>query len=165
MVLFTLSCATACLGPGNRLTAIKQLPNYPSGSGLACHNGHIYIMGDDAPYLLVLDSLLDPTDSIRIFETSEKRIAKEIKPDTEAITIIKKNDTGALLIVGSGSLSPSRDSCYLLNLFGKEIKKYGLDSFYQRLKKNHGSLNAWPCFLATKSRVFPMRIWPGVILL
>jgi len=39
-----------------------------------------------------------------------------------------------MLALGSGSLSPSRDSCYVLNLPGNEIKKYGLDSFYTRLK-------------------------------
>src|SRR5688572_10405236 len=126
----------ACSGPGSKLTAIKSLPGYPSGSALAYHNGHIYIIGDDASYILVVDSSLNPTDSIRAFKASEKRIAKETKPDTESIALVRKNNSAALLVVGSGSLSPYRDSCYLINLPGKEIKKYGLDTFYTRLKKS-----------------------------
>ena len=133
-VLVILSGATACSGPGSKLTAIKLLTGYPSGSGLAYHNGRIYIVGDDAPYILVLDSLLNAIDSIRIIESSGKRIAKERKPDIEALAIIKNNNTATMLAVGSGSLSPSRDSCYVLDLPGIEIKRYGLDSFYSRLK-------------------------------
>ncbi|HZI55015.1 MAG TPA: hypothetical protein VFD56_14970 [Chitinophagaceae bacterium] len=110
------------------------MPGYPSGSGLAYFNGRIYIMGDDAPFILVTDSLLDEIDSIRIFETSEHRIAKEKKPDTEAIAIFKKNNATSLLVVGSGSLTPSRDSCYVVGLPDKEIKRYSLDSFYTTLK-------------------------------
>jgi len=132
--LVIISGATKCSDPVSKLTTMKILPGYPSGSGLAYHNGRIYIVGDDATYILVLDSLLNVIDSIRIVESSEKRITKERKPDTEALAIIKNNNTATMLALGSGSLSPSRDSCYVLNLPGNEIKKYGLDSFYTRLK-------------------------------
>ena len=132
--LVIISGATTCSDPVSKLTTMKILPGYPSGSGLAYHNGRIYIVGDDATYILVLDSLLNVIDSIRIVESSEKRITKERKPDTEALAIIKNNNTATMLALGSGSLSPSRDSCYVLNLPGNEIKKYGLDSFYTRLK-------------------------------
>ena len=132
--LVIISGATTCSDPVSKLTTVKILPGYPSGSGLAYHNGRIYIVGDDAAYILVLDSLLNVIDSIRIVESSEKRIAKERKPDTEALAIIKNNNSATMLALGSGSLSPSRDSCYVLNLPGNEIKKYGLDSFYTRLK-------------------------------
>jgi len=139
-LLVILAGATACLGPGSKLGAIKLLTGYPSGSGLAYHNGRIYIVGDDAPFILVLDRLLNVIDSIRIVESSEKRIAKERKPDTEALAIIKNNSTVTMLAVGSGSLSPSRDSCYVLNLARNEIKGYGLDSFYTRLKHSGMSM-------------------------
>jgi len=132
--LVIISGATTCSDPVSKLTTMKIVPGYPSGSGLAYHNGRIYIVGDDATYILVLYSLLNVIDSIRIVESSEKRITKERKPDTEALAIIKNNNTATMLALGSGSLSPSRDSCYVLNLPGNEIKKYGLDSFYTRLK-------------------------------
>jgi hypothetical protein len=135
-VLVVLSGATACSGPGSKLTGIKVLTGYPSGSGLAYHNGHIYVVGDDAANILVLDSLLNIVDSIRIVASSEKRIAKEVKPDTEALAVIKKNSMATMLSLGSGSLSPSRDSCYVLNLAGNEIRRFSLDSFYTRLKRS-----------------------------
>jgi len=111
---------------------MKILPGYPSGSGLAYHNGRIYIVGDDATYILVLDSLLNVIDSIRIVESSEKRITKERKPDTEALAIIKNNNTATMLALGSGSLSPSRDSCYVLNLPGNEISERSADEHVGR---------------------------------
>jgi len=135
-VLAIISAATTCSDPVSKLTTMKILPGYPSGSGLAYHNGRVYILGDDATYILVLDSLLNVIDSIRIVQSSEKRIAKERKPDTEALAIIKENNTATMLAVGSGSLSPFRDSCYVLDLPGNEIIKYGLDSFYTRLKQS-----------------------------
>jgi len=93
-------------------------------------------MGDDAAYILEMDSQLNPTDSIHLFETSEKRIAKERKPDTEALAIVKMHNTTSLLLLGSGSISPYRDSCYVVALPGKEINKYSLDTFYARVKKS-----------------------------
>ena len=132
--IFIFPGAIACTGPRSKLAAIKQLQGYPSGSGLAYHNGRIYLVGDDAPYMLVLDSSLNVVDSIQIIASSDKRIAKERKPDPEALAIIKKNGMATMLAIGSGSLSPSRDSCFVLNMPGTEVRRVALASFYTRLK-------------------------------
>ena len=132
-ILLIISAGIACSNADNKLVAIRSLP-YPSGSGLAYHNGRLYVMGDDAPYLLVTDSLFNSIDSIQIFETSEKRIEKNVKPDTEAIAFVNNKNNIAVMLFGSGSLSPSRDSLFVLSLAGKKVNRYSLDTFYTRLK-------------------------------
>jgi len=125
---------TACNKPQSKLISVKELSDYPSASGLAYHDGRIYIMGDDAAYMLIMDTSFNIIDSISVFDAAAKRIAKDRKADPEAIALINKKPGTELLVIGSGSLSPYRDSCYNINLPGKTIKRTGLDTFYQALK-------------------------------
>ena len=62
---------------------IKKL-DYPSASAVEYFDGRLYIMGDDATALLVLDTNLNVLGQKPILSYSEKRISKEIKPDIEA---------------------------------------------------------------------------------
>jgi hypothetical protein len=88
------------------LKEIKPLPDYPSASGITYYNKQFYIIGDDASNLLILDSNLIIKDSIQLYSFAEKRIPKVVKPDLESITLIADNK---LLLLGSGSLSPTRN--------------------------------------------------------
>src|SRR5688572_32324928 len=71
--LFTLfilallcSCESEIKGDG-RLTRVKTLNYYPSGSALEFINGRLYLMGDDARYVLVLNDDLEGVDSLVLF--------------------------------------------------------------------------------------------------
>lgn len=132
--IFSIILMLSCNKPAGKLIAIQSLPGYPSGSGLAFHNGHIYLMGDDAAQLLVTDTLFNVTDSIGVFESAERRMAKDKKTDIEAIALFNRNKTPLLLMPGSGSLSPNRDSCITIDLLTKEKKQYSLAVFYSRLR-------------------------------
>lgn len=132
--LFVILIMLSCNKPAGTLVSVQSLPGYPSGSGLAWHNGHIYLMGDDAEQLLVTDTSFNVTDSISVFESAEKRIAKDKKPDIEGMTLINTNKTPLLLMLGSGSISPNRDSCIIIDPLTKEKKRYSLTIFYDRLK-------------------------------
>jgi hypothetical protein len=115
------------------LKEIKKLDHYPSGSGIEYFNNQFYVIGDDANELLILDSNLNPLDSINLYSFEEKRIPKKLKADLEAITITKDNK---LLIVGSGSLSPYRNTAWLIDPITKQKDSIRLDTFYQRLIPN-----------------------------
>lgn len=115
------------------LKEVKKLDNYPSASGIEYFNNLYYVIGDDANNLLILDSSLNPTDSINLYSYTEKRIPKLVKADLEAITITKDNK---LLIVGSGSLSPTRNVAWLIDPVSKQKDSIRLDTFYQRVKAN-----------------------------
>jgi len=110
---------------------IKKL-DYPSASGIEFYDGKLYVIGDDATNLLVLDSNLNIVDSIPIIDYPGRRIPKDIKPDIEAVALRDDN----LFVFGSGSLSPYRNSGWKLNL--KEIERYSysldLEPLYSKVK-------------------------------
>ena len=123
---------TASCGSNNMLKEVKQL-NYSSASGIEYFNNQFYVIGDDANNLLILDSNLNPTDSIILYPFTEKRIPKKLKADLEGITITKDNQ---LLLLGSGSLSPYRNTVWLIDPLTKQKDSIRLDTFYQRLILN-----------------------------
>ncbi len=127
-----LSLFTSC-GSKNMLQEVKKLDHYPSASGIEYFNSQFYVIGDDANDLLILDSNLSPTDSIPLYSFPEKRIPKKLKADLEGITLTKDNQ---LLLLGSGSLSPFRNTAWLIDPLSKRIDSFRLDTFYQRLVLN-----------------------------
>ena len=124
---------SSCGEREGQLLISKELPHYPSGSGLAYFRDHIYLMGDDAPYLLVLDTGLNPIDSISLFP-GKGRIPKEEKNDPESLALLNPDNDPALLVLGSGSLPPNRDSCLVIYLDTKKERRYSLDTFYRRIR-------------------------------
>jgi hypothetical protein len=129
---FFFICLIACRERSS-LLATKELSNYPSGSAVEYSDGHFFLIGDDATYVLLLDEKLEPVDTIQLYENNEARIPKATKPDLEAATLIVQNDTTKLLLVGSGSVKPYRNTCWLINEVTKEKKEIKLDTFYHRL--------------------------------
>lgn len=115
---------------------VTKLPEYPSGSGIEYYNNRYYLIGDDATQLLQLDQNFKVTDSIELYHSAQKRIPKNIKPDLEAITLVKENGADRLLLIGSGSLTPYRDIAWLINPGNGRADSIRLDSFYKKLMKS-----------------------------
>ncbi len=130
VLIFTI-CILSCKNDNNVLQEIKILPDYPSASGIEYSDKQFFIIGDDANKLLILDSSLNSVDSISLYSFPEKRISKKIKADLEAI-LITRNDK--LLLLGSGSLSPYRNTAWLIDPVSKQKDSILLDTFYQRLQ-------------------------------
>lgn len=130
--LFSFQIAFIC-SCGNKtvLEEVKLIPSYPSASGIEKLNNKYYIIGDDAKNLLILDSSLNAFDSISLFPFSEQRIPKTIKADLESISLTKDNK---LFLLGSGSLSPYRNTGWLIDPVKKEKQLIHLDTFYKRLE-------------------------------
>lgn len=124
----------ACKNDNSSLEKMTTLIDYPSGSGIAYLNKKIYLMGDDASYLLITDTGFHPIDTIHFFPSTGKRIPKNIKKDPEAAAIVKVNMLPMLLLVGSGSVAPQRNYCWFINPSSKEKIEVSLDTFYNRLK-------------------------------
>lgn len=124
----------SCQTPIVLLKEIKELPAYPSASGIEYYNNHFYVIGDDATCVLQLDSDFVITDSIPVYEPAPKRIPKETKPDLEAITLVSWKKKPHLLILGSGSLAPFRNTGWLIDPATKEKTAIDLGIFYGILK-------------------------------
>lgn len=137
LIIFILLAITACTNQTMTFKESEQflLDNIPSGSGISKANNQYYIIGDDSPYLFVCNTKFDIVKKIAIADTaglSNGRISKPKKADLEAMEIINERE---LIIFGSGSKSPQRDS-FIRILLEEEVKveSYNLTKFYEYLK-------------------------------
>src|SRR5436190_13489188 len=126
------SCSNKKKSPG---VQIKKL-YYPSASSIEYFDEKLYVMGDDATNLLVLDTNLNIINSISLLSFPGKRIPKEFKPDLEASAFYRDNKGTVLFLFGSGSLSPYRNSA-LWYYFETKIKDtISLEPLYTQIKKS-----------------------------
>ncbi|KEO74919.1 hypothetical protein EL17_04380 [Anditalea andensis] len=123
-----------------KLSEITTLENIPAASGIGIHEKHMLIIGDNSPYLYLLDHTAKPLSKIPIYPLDNYKdgeIAKSIKPDFEALELVKGKVDDEVLIFGSGSKSPQRDIFIHVTLAEQPvIKTYNLVSFYNQLRDN-----------------------------
>jgi hypothetical protein len=150
-LLFLFACSSSQDHASNKenstmkVNILKRvtLEDLPSASGVEIIDGIIYIVGDDSPYLYVLDHSLKLLDKVLLFDTTDfgsGRIPKNIKPDLECMTPLIINNNKYILVMGSGS-TPVRDKGYLIKLPTKFNKKYivtpfSFTSLYNLLRSN-----------------------------
>ncbi|MBC7745571.1 MAG: hypothetical protein H7096_10750 [Flavobacterium sp.] len=112
----------------------KKLVNYPSGSTMSTFQDHIYLMGDDASSMLILDDDFTVIDTIKFFDVDLLRIQKTKKADIESSEWLMTDGKPKLWLFGSGSLSPQRDSAFCYDPESKKTKSIDLIEFYNRLR-------------------------------
>lgn len=89
----------------------------PSGSGMTWHAGRYFVVGDDSPWLFVLDRKFAVTRHVLLKDypvQGNGRIAKDAKPDYEAMATVKWNGSVWNLILGSGGKKGTRESGLLV---------------------------------------------------
>lgn len=123
-----------------KLQEFKELSDYPSGSGIEYYNERLYVVGDDAKDILVLDKNWKKETSIPLFDSAELRIPKKIKADLEASTIIEINKIPRLLLLGSGS-TLNRNRAILVNLDDHFKEEMDITGFYNQIKDNLDHVN------------------------
>lgn len=126
--LLALSCRQ-----DHTLTNVVKFNHYPSASGIEFFNGQIYVIGDDAKHLLILDSNLNVLDSIPLYSFEGNRIPKDRKSDLESAGIIHYNNQPMLFLLGSGSL-PTRNAGWLINPLTLQKDSIRLDTFNNLLQ-------------------------------
>ncbi|MBW3127313.1 DUF6929 family protein [Hymenobacter profundi] len=125
------------------------LPDLPSASGVELIGDSIYIVGDDSPFLYMLDAAsLEAGRPTTLFETahfSTGRIPKAKKPDLECLTALTlpSGETG-LLTFGSGS-APTREIGFWVPLL-------------------HGSATVYPLALGPLYKVLRAQLPVGISL-
>lgn len=110
------------------------LSDYPSGSSINYYDGHLYVIGDDANKLLVLDSNYNEVNTVSFFDYEEKRIPKAKKTDLETAVILDVDGQKSLLALGSAA-TRERERAVLLPLpvSGNKPLHIGYTSFIKRL--------------------------------
>ncbi len=122
-----------CQSKPGQLLNIINLPNYPSASGLVSYKNTLYVVGDDAASIWELDTSFNKTAQINLYNTSEKRIAKNTKEDLEAMTVLQIEDSAFLFVLGSGTTA-ERKQGWKINLKDTSKIKFSLSVFYHRLQ-------------------------------
>jgi hypothetical protein len=84
--------------------------------------------------MLSLNPNFEPADTFSFYNFSEKRVPPGAKADLEAMSIVKDSNTPCILVLGSGSVVPQRNSGWLLNPATKERLAIRPDTFYNRLR-------------------------------
>jgi hypothetical protein len=79
------------------------ISDFPSGSSINFHKGHLYLIGDDSTHILILDTSYNKVDTVHLFDFEEKRISKSEKIDLEGSVIYELQGVDHMLIVGSAS--------------------------------------------------------------
>ena len=117
------------------ILSLQNLKEIPSASGIIKFKDSFYVIGDDSPYLFQIDknfsllskSLIYVSDKLQV-----NTIPKINKPDFEAMERISDTE---ILVFGSGSKSPERDVCILVEI-GEEVtyKQYDISLLYEYIR-------------------------------
>lgn len=136
--VFFLVLLTACAEDSVELSVFedKPLPKIPSASACEIIGDSLYIVGDDAPYLYILDATtLQLLDSVLLYPKKfrqKKRVNSKEKSDFESISSVEWNEEKALLIFGSGG-TRKRQRGLVYFPQKKKIIKFDLEQFYSTL--------------------------------
>ena len=109
-----LICSSCKKLPLLTLLTHKSL-NFPSASAIAFHNNRLYVLGDNAPYLLMLSADYTELGRIPYWHGTDTIIPKNEKPDIESAVVLDKDGEAVLAGIGSMS-SPQRWSVVEFNL-------------------------------------------------
>lgn len=117
------------------LLSRQVLQHVPSASGIVKFKEDFFVIGDDAPYLFRIDKNFKLISKAQIHSSRKlerDRFLKIDKPDFEAMEMVSDTE---ILIFGSGSKSPERDVCVLVELGWKIIyKEYDISLFYDHIR-------------------------------
>lgn len=110
------------------------LTDFPSGSSINYYKGKLYLIGDDANDILVMDRDYQTLDTINVFSYPDARIPKPVKADFETSCIVKEKGLDHLLVLGSASRS-NRMEGILIPLY--ELYEPELSTNYSRFTNIH----------------------------
>ena len=98
-----------------QLISSKTFTDFPSASAIEYDAGRLYVFGDDASYMMILDTSYNRLDTVYYSIDTTYRIAKSIKYDIESATLITHNNEKHLYALGSLS-SSSRSTLFYFPL-------------------------------------------------
>src|SRR5687768_10336893 len=117
-----------------RLIDYKEIKDFPSGSALEFFNDRLYVAGDDAKQLLVLNKRWKELERIPLFDHPAARIPKDVKTDIESSFRLSGDGHPELFLLGSGSAA-MRNKGILVNVETGNKEEKPLHVFYDRIRK------------------------------
>lgn len=118
-----------------KLLDFKELKNFPAGSAIEFYNEKIYLVGDEARELLILDKRWKQKESLPLFPRTAPDAGNPGKKNVlEASTVVEINSIPRLLVLGSGTTEENRGKALLVNLDDLYKEEFDITTFYDRLK-------------------------------
>lgn len=111
-----------CTAQKIKLLKKTHLVDYPSASSLEFYKDKLYVIGDDAASIWILDKEHLLLDSIVLFPSRDKRIDKATKADLESSAIMRRNNKDNLVLFSSFS-TDNRNKIIFIDLTGKNDLK------------------------------------------
>lgn len=111
-----------------KLLKTTFLPHYPSASTLEYHKDLLYVIGDDAPKMLVLNSNHETKDSLVLFAGKTKRLSKKDKADLESTILVHRNGRDYLVAFPSFS-TPRRDRILVIDMASRATNTITMPKF------------------------------------
>lgn len=123
-----------------QLIRTTQLNDFPSASAISFFDKRLYVLGDDAPNMLIVTNEHKKVGEKSLFRTKRKRINKEEKADLEASTIYSKGKKHYLIGISSFS-DVKRNKVFVYNL-GTPASRFKLNTLNEPFKNlNLGETN------------------------
>lgn len=118
-----------------KLLDFKKLKDFPVGSGIEFYNDQLYLVGDDAKFILIMNKNWKMQETINLFPTEINPVSQTLHADCEATTIVQINKMPFLLMLGSGSLETNHNKGVLMNIATRSVEEINLTDFYKRLRQ------------------------------
>lgn len=116
---------------------MRELPEVPSASGIEYIDKSFYVIGDNAPWIYVLDTSFQQISKYALGKyrkTKEGLLPKSEKHDFEAMTELSWEGKKYLFVFGSGSKEPYRFEGKMLDLEALGVvKTFSLHALYDRI--------------------------------
>ncbi|MGC4039691.1 MAG: hypothetical protein QM710_02545 [Flavobacterium sp.] len=112
-----------------QLSVLFKIIGIGSASGLVYQNDLLYVISDNSTYLYEYNIPAENLNRINLVDNAQENIAKNDKPDFEAITYKGKD----IVVLGSGS-TQNRNQAILYNTSSKKVKQKNFGGIYQQMK-------------------------------
>ena len=116
----------------------QVLKGVPSASGIVAVDDRLYVIGDNSAWLYQLNDQYDVANAYVLLPgVMDSILSKDAKPDFEAMTAIPTEGHTGLLVFGSGSKSPERDTIASITLSDSiQTTLYEATTFYDALRSS-----------------------------
>lgn len=122
-----------------KVTGHVFFPELSSASGVEFYEGSTFIVGDDSPWLFILNEKYGISEKVKLSSLDtlvNNRTPKTLKADFEAMVKLNIDKKEHLLIVSSGSSEFTRDTAYLVSLKPEQnITRRNLRPLYEKIKR------------------------------
>jgi hypothetical protein len=121
--------------PQLQLLRYHLLSSFPSASAIEYNDGKLYLFGDDAAYMLILDTAYHPIDSIRYISDTAYRLSKETKPDIESTALVSSNSGNYLYALSSLSTKERMKLFFFPLLYKDSFLRIDLSPLAKKLQQ------------------------------